>query len=152
VVGEAELPTVVRELASLGRPGCWSLDNLEAASEQVIDRLGVSETAEAEALAQGLEGIGVLGGPQVEVPPEEQRRIPGPLDRRFGRAEDIHRGEVRPVVGRVQVGNTELPRVVADRGAGKRHRPSLRPPGVDRQLSPLYDPAVPVRFFAVMGG
>jgi hypothetical protein len=144
VVGEAEPQAVTGELAPLGRPRCRGLDDLEIAGKQVIDRLGVGEASETEALAQRLKGGGVLGGSQVEVTAEEQRRVAGPLSRRLGGAQYIGRGEVRPVIGRVQVGEAEVG-TRTERDASERHRPPLRPPGVDRQLPPLQDSFPPGR-------
>ncbi len=115
----------------------------------MIDCLRVGGAAEAEARPQGLEGRGVLGRAEVEVSAEEQWRVAGPLGSRFGSAQDILRGEVGPVVSRVQVGDAELAGAAPD--ARKSHRPPLRPPGVDRQLAPLHDPAVPVRLMLALG-
>jgi hypothetical protein len=106
--------------------------------------MGVSRTVESEAFAQCLEGGGILGGSQIEVAPEQQGQIPGPLGRRPGGAQDVGRCQLRPVVGRVQIGDAEL-RPCADRDAGERHRPPLRSPAVDLQLPPLHDLPAPVR-------
>jgi hypothetical protein len=140
------LATVVDELASLRWPGCGGLDDIKAPSEQVIDCLGLGGTAEPEALAQGLECLGILSGSQVEVAAKEQRRVPGPPGRCLRCTKDISRGEVGPVVGRVQVGDAELLASIANRDASKCHSPPLRPPGMDRQLPPLDDSILPVRF------
>jgi hypothetical protein len=62
VVGEAEPEAVPGELPPLGRPSPWRLGDLEIVGEQVVNRAGVGGTIESKALAQRLEGIGVLGG------------------------------------------------------------------------------------------
>ncbi len=116
----------------------------------MIDCLRVGGAAEAEARPQDLERRGILGRAQVEVSAEEQWRVAGPLDRRLDRPQDVRGGQLGPVVGGVQVGNAEF-NAVANRDASKRHRPSLRPPGVDRQLTPLHDPAVAVRLMLALG-
>jgi len=138
VVGEAKPEAVPGELPPLGGPSPWRRGNLEIAGEQVVDRAGVGGTIESEALAQRLEGIGVLGGPQVEVAAEEQRRAPCPLGRDLGGAQYVCRRQVRLIVGRVQVGDAEV--ALAEIDAGERHRPPLRRPGVDRQLPSFHNP------------
>src|SRR5262249_40606320 len=108
VVREAEPQTVPRELSPLGWPGVWRFDDLEGARQQVVDRTRMGGPFESEALAQGREDRGVLGGSQVEIAAEEQRRISRPLGRGLGGAQDVGGSEVRSVVGRVQVGDTEV--------------------------------------------
>jgi hypothetical protein len=139
VVGEAEPQAFTVKLPLLWWPSARRRDDLELPREQVVDRAGMGRTVESEALAQCLEGSGVLGGPQVEVAAEEQRRAPGPRRCRFGGAQDIGRGQVWPVVGRVQVGNAENSSF-AEVDACKGHRPSLGPTVMDRQLPSLHDP------------
>jgi hypothetical protein len=151
VVGEAEPQALPGKLPPLRRPGAWRLDGLEFAGEQVVDRAGVGETIEFEAFVQRLEGIGVLGGSQVEVAAEEQRRVPCPLGRGLCGSENVSYGQVGLIVGRVQVCDAEVS-AIADPDTRKRHRPPFRPPGVDRQLPPLDDPAAPVCHFPDMGG
>ncbi|MDX6610072.1 MAG: hypothetical protein QOF85_1997 [Solirubrobacterales bacterium] len=146
MVGEAESQAVLGQLTPLGWPGARRFDEVEIADEQVVDCTGVGGTDEAEALPQGLEGVEVITWPQVEVAAEEQWRVPSPLDRRSGRPQNVGRGEVGPVVGRVQVGDAD-----ARGGASEGHRPPLRPAPVDRQLPPLHDPPVPVRFMPTLG-
>jgi hypothetical protein len=131
VVGEAELEAVPGELPPLGRPSPWRLGDLEIAGEQVVDRAGVGGTIESEALAQRLEGIGVLGGSQVEVATEEQRGVSCPLGRSLGGSENVSYGQVELIVGRVQVGDAEAS-AIPERDAGERHRPPLRPTSVNR--------------------
>lgn len=41
VVGEADREPVERDLAGLGRPGSWGLEDLEPPGEEVVDRLRV---------------------------------------------------------------------------------------------------------------
>jgi hypothetical protein len=151
VVGETEPQAVEGKLPLLRRPGARRLGDLEVVREQVIDRAGMGLAVQSEALAQRLEGSGVLGGSQVEVAAEEQWRIPRPLGRRLGRPQDIRRRQIRPVVGRVQVGDAEVG-AVAERDARERHRSPLRPPDMDLQLPPLHDPSVPMRLFPFMEG
>jgi hypothetical protein len=112
--------------------------------------VGRGEAVESEALAQCREGAGVLGGSQVEVAAEKQRRIAGPLRRRFRGRQHVGCREVRPVVGRVQVGDAEVS-TVPKRDTREGHRPPLRSSRVNRQLPPLDDPAVPVRLLLVRG-
>jgi hypothetical protein len=116
----------------------------------MVDHAGIGRAVKPETLAQCLEGSGVLGGPQIEVAAEEQRRAVGPLIRHLGGAQDVGRCQVWPVVGRVQVGNAEVsPFTEID--ARKRHCPSLGSPGMDRRLPPLHHSAVPVRLLLVRG-
>jgi ornithine carbamoyltransferase len=139
VVGEAESQVGPGELAALGGPSARRLDYLEIASQQVVDRASVSGTVKPEAFAQRLKGGGVLGGPQVEVAAKDQWRISRPLSRRLGGAQDVCCRQVRPVVGRVQVGNAKIS-ACAEIDASKRHRPALRWAGMNRQLPPLHHP------------
>ncbi len=117
----------------------------------MVDRVRVSNTRQCEAFAQLLEDARVLSRAQIEVPAEEQGGVLGPTDGRLGRAQNVGRRQVRPVVGGVQIGDAEVS-ALADRDTRKRHRPPLRSPGVDRHLPPLHDPAAAVRLFPVMGG
>jgi hypothetical protein len=151
VVGKAELQVGSGELAPLGGPSARWLGYLEIASEQVVDRAWVSGTVKPEAFAQRLKGGGVLGGPQVEVAAKEQRRIPRPLGRCLGGTQDVCPRQVRPVIGRVQVGNANVS-ASAEIDASKRHRPPLRSPGVDSHPPPLRDPAAPVRLSLLIRG
>jgi hypothetical protein len=151
MVGEAESQAVPRKLPLLRRPGARRLDDLEVALEQVIYGAGVGRTIYPEALAQCPEGGGALGGSQVEVTAEEQRRVSRPLGRGLSGAQYVRRCQIRPVVGRVQICDAEVS-AVADPDTRKRHRPSLRSPGVDRQLPPLHDHAAPVCLFPLTGG
>jgi hypothetical protein len=145
VVGEAEPQVTKGKLPLFWRPGTRRRNDLEIAREQVIDRPRVGEAAEAKAFVECLEDAGVLGGPQVEIAAKEQRRVPRPLDRCLCREQDVGCCQVPPVVCRVQVGNAEWG-VLAERDACKRHRPALRPPGMDCQLPPLHYSLLPVRF------
>jgi hypothetical protein len=134
VIGEAKTEAMIGPLALLGRPGSGCLDDRQSSREEMVDRAGVGRAAEVEALAQSLEGGGVLSWPQVEVAAEEQRRATSPLDRRLSRAQDVGGGEIGPVVGRVQVGDAK-----AGSSPRERHRPPLRSPLVDGHLPSLDD-------------
>ena len=150
MVGEAQPQTVADELAPLGRHGSRLLGDLEVTSEQVVDRAGSGRAVKPETLAQCLEGSGVLGGPQVEVPAEEQGRIARPFGRCLGGAQNIGRRQFRPVVGRMQVGDAKGG-TRPEHDASKRHRPPLRPALMDRQLPPLHHSFLPVRLLLVTG-
>src|SRR4051794_5904684 len=100
----------------------------------MVDRARASGSDEVEALLQLFEGARVLAGSQVEVAAEKQRRITSPLDCGLSRPQDVGGSELGSVICRVQVGDAE-----AGGGAGKRHRPALRPPSVNRQFPPLDD-------------
>src|SRR3954462_1246591 len=89
VVGEPEPQAVAGKLAPLGRPGSWRFNDLEIASEQVVDRARVGRAVEAKTLAQQLEGAEIFGRPQVEIAAEEQRRVPGPPGRHLCGAQDV---------------------------------------------------------------
>jgi hypothetical protein len=147
MVGKAEAQAALCQLAPLGRPGAGRLDDIEIADEQVVDRVGMGGAGEAETVPQRLEGPGVFAGPQIEIAAEEQRRAPGPSDCCLGRPQDIGRSKIRPVIGRMQVGDAE------SRGrASECHCPPLRTPLVDRQLPSLHDPLIAVRLFRPIGG
>jgi len=149
VIGQAQGKAVATQLATLGCPRRWRLDRLEPTREQMVDRTWARSTHEREALAQLLEDARVLHRAQIEVPAEEQGGVPRPTDGRLGGAQDVSRRKVRPIVGGVQIGDTEVS-LLADRNTGERHSPPLRPPLMDRQLPPLHDPSVPVRFIWAM--
>ncbi len=151
MVGESQGAVARRQLAVLRRPGLRARDGLEAAPEQVVDRSRARGPGQAEAALQLREDVGVLAGAQVEVAAEEQRRLAGPVDGRGSRAQDIGGGELRPAVCCVQVGDAEMGTRV-DRDPREGHRPPLRPPGMDRQLTPLGDHPPPLRLFPVIGG
>ena len=136
MVGEAQRPSLERQLALLGRPGPRRLQHLEAAAEDVVDRLRPGRrSVEAELAAQSLENARLVPGPQVEVAAEEERRAGRPLDRGPRSLDHVFGRELRPVGGRVQVGDAD-----ARGGAGEAHRPALRLALVDRHLPPLGDP------------
>ncbi len=147
MVGEAEGEAVLIQLASLGRPLVRGLDHREPSRKDVVDRAWAGRGGQAEAVAQLGEDRRVLPRAQVEVATEDQRRLAGPLGCRRRGAQHVLGGELGTVVGRVQVGDAE-----ARSGAGECHGPPLRPAGVDRQLTPLDDPAVPVCLFRAIGG
>jgi ornithine carbamoyltransferase len=102
----------------------------------VVDRVRGGGAGEPEARAQLLEDGEVLGGSQVEIAAEDQRRLAGPPRRGLRRPQHVLARHPRPVVGRVQVGDAELSAPADPR---ERHRPPLRPPLVNRQLAPLDD-------------
>ena len=147
MVGEAQGAAVLAELTLLGWPGTRRVDDVEAADEQVVDRVGGGGGGEAEAVAERVEDGGGLGGTQVEVAAEDQRRVACPGRRRLRGAQHVFGRELGSVVGGVQVGDTEIRRRA---GAAtveapcadprERHRPALRPPVMDRPLASLDDP------------
>ncbi len=134
MVGEAQRPAVRTQLALLLRPGQRRREDVEAATQKVIDRAWTGGSAEAETVLELLEDAGVLTRAQIEVTAEEQRRARRPLGCGTRRFQHVGGGECRPIVGRVQVGDAD-----ARGGAGERHRASLRAALVDRELALLDD-------------
>jgi hypothetical protein len=141
MVGEPQRPSVELQLALLGGPGPRRLHDLEVVAEDVVDRVGAGRRApEAELVAQPLEDARLLDGAEIEIAAEDQRRARRPLERRPRRLGHVFGRQLRPVVGRVQVGDAE-----ARGGADEAHRPPLRLSLVDRDLPPLGDPSQPAR-------
>jgi ornithine carbamoyltransferase len=124
----------VAQLAALRRPWGGRLDGPHPPAEQVVDRARSGLPDERVARAQLLEDRTVGLRPQVEVAAEEEGRRAGPFDRDVGRLQDVLGGQVRPVRGRVQVGDAE-----AARGPSEGHCAPLGSTAVDLQLAALDD-------------
>src|SRR6478672_2562064 len=137
MVGEPQRPPVERQLPLLGGPGPRRIQHLEAANEDVVDRGGAGRRpAHPELVAQSFEDARLLGRAEVEIAAEEEWRAARPLERRPRRLGHVLGRQIRPVVGRVQVGDAD-----ARGGADEAHRSPLRLAFVDRDLAPLGDAA-----------
>jgi ornithine carbamoyltransferase len=135
MVGETEGQALLADLALRGGPLLGGLGRLQSPCQQVVDRLRPGRRPhQAEALAQLVEDGGALGGSQVEVAAEQQRRAAGPIARGCRGAQHVLGGELGLVVGGVEVGDAD-----ARGGAGQGHRSPLRSPLVDGRLAPLDD-------------
>ncbi len=138
VVGEAQGAVALAQLAPLGGPRPGGLDDLETPGQYVVDCAGASRGGEAKALAQLGEDGGVLRRSKVEVAAEQQRRPARPFGRCRRAPQYVFAGELRPIVGRMQVCHAE-----SRGGTGEGHRPPLGSSLVDRKLAPLDDLVVP---------
>jgi hypothetical protein len=136
------------ELALLGGPLARWLDHLQPPYQQVVDCSRAGRSSEAEAPVKLGEDRRALRGSQVEVTPEQQRRVSRPLVSRGRGSQHILCGQLWIVSGGVQVGDAE-----SGRGTSEGHRASLGAALMDRQLAALDDPLfAPVRLWYLMGG
>jgi hypothetical protein len=136
MVGEAQRPSLEGQLTLLRRPSGRRLEHLEAAAEDVVDRVGSGRRRQPELVAQALEDPRLLAGPQVEIAAEDEGAIAGPPVGRPRRPQHVRFRQLRPVVGRVQVGDAD-----AGGGADEGHRAALGLAFVDRDLASLGDSA-----------
>src|SRR5918999_4033518 len=82
VIGEPQAASVgAGQLAPLGREPAWRLGDLEPPREHVVYRGGGGWLAQAEALLEQDERLRVGRGTKVEVAPEDERVVAGPVPR-----------------------------------------------------------------------
>src|SRR3954452_21809012 len=88
----------------------WRLHDLEAAGEQVVDRIRGRGRRQPEALRELLEDLRLARRAQVQIAAEEQGELAGPLDRLCGRTQHLLARTAHAVDAAVQVRDRERAR------------------------------------------
>ena len=108
------------------RPGVGGPATVEAAGEQVVDRprRGRRPRGRSSRAARS-KTLGSSAGRRLRSPPKSSGALAGPLGRGAGGPQHVLGRQLRPVVGRVQVGD-------ADAGGGAGEAPSRAAPACPR--------------------